>query len=82
MRMSRTGVTPRTAKLFFAGTTHAGQIRVCQLIHMTLKTPLLLFSMGRQLLTLYSRRRNRDISDIPPRHPNFTKISFKNTAYK
>jgi hypothetical protein len=26
-------------KLFFAGVTHAGQSRVCEQIHMTLKAP-------------------------------------------
>jgi hypothetical protein len=30
--------------------------------------------------TLYPRRGNKDISVIPPRHSNFTKITMRNTA--
>jgi hypothetical protein len=59
MRMLCTGVTPRTAprvrlsrftiglymKLFFAGATHAGQIRVREPNCMTLKRPLILMDI-------------------------------------
>jgi hypothetical protein len=31
-------------------------------------------------LTLYPRRDSRGISDIPPRHPRFTKIAMRNTV--
>jgi hypothetical protein len=31
-------------------------------------------------LTLYPRRGKRGISNIPPRHPRFTKISYEDTA--
>jgi hypothetical protein len=31
-------------------------------------------------LTLYLRRGSRGISDIPPRHPRFTKLAMRNTT--
>jgi hypothetical protein len=33
------------------------------------------------LLTLYPQRNNRGISDIPPRHPHFTKITCPCSSY-